>query len=225
MKILYKLASRSRPERFFKVLDNIAINSRHDDYYILITLDIDDETMATDEVRERIARYPNTYPIYGTSKNKIDAINRDMEFAPDNWNILINMSDDMLFTEVGYDLKIINTFKEYFPIGDGFLHFHDGNIKQTNVCTMSIIDKKYYERDKKIYHDSYISLYCDQEETDKAKMRGRYWYMGDDLVIFKHLHNNYNPSLTDDLYIRNNNSSNEYSDFRNYQKRKALGFK
>jgi len=187
MKILYKFTSRSRPEKFFKVLDNIAINSRIDNYHILITLDTDDTTMNNDDIRERIARYPNTYPIYGESKSKIDAINRDMVFAPDDWDILINLSDDMLFIEQGFDEIIVKDMQEAFPDMDGFLHYNDGN-QRDNVSTMSIMTKKYYDRFGYIYHPDYVSVECDVEATEVAHILGRHKYMGDDKVIFRHFH-------------------------------------
>jgi len=67
---------------------------KHDDYEIQVTADIDDETMATKEVADMVYQYPKANILYGTSANKIDAINRDMPLFQD-WDILVNMSDDM----------------------------------------------------------------------------------------------------------------------------------
>jgi enamine deaminase RidA (YjgF/YER057c/UK114 family) len=49
--------------------------------------------------------------VYGTSKNKVDAINRDMDaFSKPHWDILVNMSDDMEFTYKGFDIDIRKEF-------------------------------------------------------------------------------------------------------------------
>lgn len=76
-KILYKFASRNRPEKFFKAVDNIIEMSRSDDYMIMATLDIDDPTMANAVVRDKINSYGSKLKAYyGTSKSKVDAINK-----------------------------------------------------------------------------------------------------------------------------------------------------
>jgi hypothetical protein len=166
-------------------MDNIAINSRHDDYYILISLDSDDTTMNTEDVKEKISRYPNAYPVYGHSKNKIDAINRDMDYAPEDWDILINMSDDMLFTYPGYDKKVINAMDTFYPDTDGVLHFPD-QYQWDNCMTLSIVGRKYYERDKFIYDPRFESLWCDIVAMETAKMRGKYMYIPDQIVYHRH---------------------------------------
>ena len=43
--ILYKLATRSRPERFAETLDSIISNSSNANYLILVSIDEDDESM------------------------------------------------------------------------------------------------------------------------------------------------------------------------------------
>ena len=83
-KILFKYASRSRNEKFFDGLDNI-LNNLNDlnNFCILCSLDADDETMNNQQSIKRITEYVKKYPAnivvkFGKSKNKIDAINRDV---------------------------------------------------------------------------------------------------------------------------------------------------
>lgn len=223
MKILYKFTSRSRPEKFFKVLDNIAINARLEGYHILITLDEDDDTMNTDEVKERIKRYHNTYPIWGKSLSKVHAINRDMEYAPDDWDILINMSDDMLFIEQGFDEIIVKDMQQAFPDMDGFLHYNDGN-QRSNVCTLSIMTKKYFERFGYIYHPSYQSVECDVEATEVAHLLGKHKYMGDDKVIFRHFHPAWGLAESDQQYKKWESGSYYVADGMTIRNRRASSY-
>ena len=71
-------------------------------YTILVSIDEDDESMFE-------FNYPddNVFIVRGTSKNKIDAINRDMDIF-EGWKILINTSDDMHFEIKGFDEIIIS---------------------------------------------------------------------------------------------------------------------
>jgi len=183
--ILFKFASRSRPEKFFKAIDNI-INMIDDkvNYTVLCTFDKDDVTMNESNICDIAKNYPiNIKSVYGNSANKIHAINRDMHLITD-WDILINMSDDMMFLEKGFDNLIREDFAGNF---DQFLHYNDGNQK-ANVSTMTIMGRQYYDRFNYIYHPAYISVWCDVEQTDVAVMLGKYKYMGDDKKIFIHNH-------------------------------------
>jgi hypothetical protein len=123
MKILYKFPTRSRPDRFFKCLDNMAWMMTHDNYAIEVTADWDDETMNKPEIVERVGTYKNTRIHFGSSANKVDAINRDMPLFTD-WDILILMSDDMEFISHGFDTQILSDYKLY-PGGDILMHYPD----------------------------------------------------------------------------------------------------
>ena len=72
MTIMFKATSRSRPMRLKKTIDSIVSNmSGKTDYFIQISLDEDDPTLA--EYFKLISAEHEK--IIGTSKNKIDAIN------------------------------------------------------------------------------------------------------------------------------------------------------
>ncbi len=69
MKILFKLATRSRPEKARASINNIISNCNSNQYQILVSVDKDDETMqGFDHEHESV------FMVEGTSKNKIDAI-------------------------------------------------------------------------------------------------------------------------------------------------------
>jgi hypothetical protein len=109
LKILFKYATRSRPALFKRGIDSIISNCNSDNYTILVSVDKDDKTMIRPDGSFAINKdYNNTIIKVGTSKSKVDAINRDMELVP-KWDILVNMSDDMLFTKKGFDDIILET--------------------------------------------------------------------------------------------------------------------
>lgn len=224
MNILYKFASRSRPERFFKSLKSIGDNAVTSTYVVLCSLDEDDPTMNTLEIMDWFKKYPRIIPLYGYSSTKVHAINRDMgRVQKSEWDLLIVMSDDMVFIKPGFDQIIIDDMKAAFPDGDGVLHYHDGNSKGRELMTMSIMGRKFYERFGYIYHPDYISLWCDNEAMDVARSLNKYKYMGDQKVLFNHLHpfhghvHMHDPQYTiTESYYKADEST--------YRKRKAKGF-
>lgn len=200
MKILYKFASRSRPGKFIEGVYNIFSNARNKDFTILASLDEDDSTMNNPDMIEKMKRYgAKLYPVFGKSKNKVYAINRDFHLAPE-FDILINFSDDMCFIEEGYDLIIEEEMKKHFPDGDCLLHFPDQN-QGKNCMTMSIMDKKYFDRFGYIYHPDYESLECDVEAQEVGKRLGRYKFIN--RRIFNHYHPSFGHGKYDGLYDKN----------------------
>jgi hypothetical protein len=220
MRILYKYASRSRPDKFRRGLESIAQNSVSDNYVVLATLDSDDP--AIEQYRKELRECSIASQVIATvatSKNKIDAINRDLNVVQD-WDILVNMSDDMVFTAQGFDEVIRLAFDDNTDL---FVHFSDG-FQKSNISTMSIMGRKYFERDGYIYHPDYKSLWCDVEATEVAKLRGCYKYMGDNINILTHLHVAWGKAEWDDLYKRNENPAMWNHDEKLYNERKARNY-
>lgn len=176
--ILFKLATRSRPEKAKASIDNIIKNCNSLNYTILVSIDTDDESMKNFEYND-----DNVYIAKGLSKNKIDAINRDMDLF-EGWDILINTSDDMVFEIRGFDNIIRQDFRGNY---DQVLHYSDG-YQKGNLMTMSIMGYDYYKRFNYIYHPDYISLWCDMEATEVAHLLNKYKYMGDEKQLFTHAH-------------------------------------
>lgn len=214
-KILYKFASRNRPEKFFKAVDNIIEMSRSDDYMIMATLDIDDPTMANAVVRDKINSYGSKLKAYyGTSKSKVDAINRDMDLAPDA-DILIVMSDDMEFIVPGFDYRIINDMgRSVNPLA---LHYNDGSPNGEKIMTLTIINRAYYQWQGYVYYPEYLSLYCDEEQTREAKTANFYKYFPD--ILFRHQHHLFMGTEKDSLHERNESPQVWDHDRRLYLKR------
>lgn len=217
--ILYKYPSRGRPQRFFDSLDSIVNNTvDKDSYHVSCTLDTDDETMNNKEVIEKILSYKNVSISWGKSNSKIHAVNRDM---PDiDFDILINMSDDMRFNIYGFDQMIRVDMNQHFPNFDGLLHYPDQDAKEY-LATMYIAGKKWWEfRGKNIYHPSYQSLFCDNEEMECAQKMGKYKYCGYQINV------HYNPAYghlpKDEKFLHD--QSLWGLDELNYHERKAKNF-
>ena len=216
MRILYKYTTRSRRSNFLRGYDSILNKiSNREDYHILISVDKDDQSMYPLPVLDG-----NHTFVVGNSKNKIDAINRDLNEFDYDWDILINMSDDMIFTKKGFD-DIIRA--EFYNDFNQYLHFNDGNQK-CNVCTMHIVGRNYYDRFKYIYHPDYISLWCDVENDIVAKQLGCYKYMGDNLKLFRHLHPAWGLAPQDALSIKTEDRALWVADEITFNKRKIKNF-
>lgn len=214
MTICYSFASRSRPERFFQTLDNIIVQSASNDFFIVAKLDDDDMTMNDPIILNKIAdHYPMVQVRLGISKSKIHAINRDIEGY--KYDILICASDDMRFRTPGFD----NIIRQHMPADlDGFLHMRDDYAKD-RVCTVSILGRKYYERDGYIYHPDYYSMWCDDEAHAVAIARGCYIQIPGEI---EHLHyTNDRKAVKDELYWRNDTYNKDKVIF---EQRKARGF-
>lgn len=217
MKILYKLSSRSRPYKCIKAIENIHQFCQHNDFEIQVTADLDDETMTSKEVRDKIQGYPKTFITYGTSDNKVSAINRDMSLFTD-WDILINMSDDMEFIQTGFDTTIIADYN-HFAHGDVLMHYPDQAAGQA-LITMAIMDRKYYDRFGYIYNPEYKSLFCDNEQQEVAKILGRYVFIKKRL--FNHNHPAWGLAPVDALMVHTESFYAE--DQATFERRKLINF-
>lgn len=220
MRIIYSFASRSRPEKFIKCVENIYINARHDDYLIRASLDTDDLTMNNADMIERIKLYGKLYPIFGTSLSKIDAINRSMIHFSE-WDILVNMSDDMMFIVAGFDKIIIDAFRHPHPDTpfdlDQIIHFPDQH-QGKNCMTMYIAGKKYYDRDGFIYDPRCKSLWADIISQETGQIRGKYKFV--DQRIFNHLHPSFMDCKYDEQYLKTEDREVRDHDYAVYREAK-----
>jgi len=221
MIILFKYASRSRPEKFFKGLDSIYNNlSDKENFHVLCSFDTDDISMYNQDVIDSLSSYHNLTYYFGHSKTKIEAINADLDKAP-IFDILVNFSDDQVFTVYGFDDIIRKDMKENFPDTDGVLHYHDDN-NGSRLMTMSIMGKKYFDRFGYIYHPDYSSVYCDNEAMEVAQKLNKYKFI--DTIIYNHLHWRYGLSEFDNLYKINDTAPVYQKDRIVYNKRFSKNF-
>jgi len=215
---LFKFPSRGRPDRFFRSLDSIYNNVSDVDYFhVSCTLDSDDVTMNNPKVIERINSYKNISIEWGQSNSKIHAINRSM---PDiKWDILVCMSDDMVFNLFGFDVCIGVDMLTNFPDFDGLLHYPDQDAKE-HLATMYIAGRKFYRQFGFIYHPSYKSLWCDNEIMAIAQKLNKYKYLGYQINI--HLNPAYGHCEKDAMFLEQQGYWNE--DEANFREREKRNF-
>ncbi len=218
MKILIKFPTRGRRDKFFNVLDiyyQLATNLN--DIEFQITIDTNDESMNNYNVLEKLKTYKNLNYDLGISKNKIDAVNRDLIVG--DWDIILLGSDDMIPKVKGYDDIIRNKMTELYPDTDGVLWFNDGN-QGNRLNTLCILGKKYYKRFNYIYHPDYTSLWADNEFMDVANLLNKQTYFND--IIIRHEHPDVGFGQRD--FVHFDNIKFDYIDKSIYIKRKEKNF-
>lgn len=217
MRILFKYPTYKRPIEFRRGIESILNNVVSDNFVILVSVDSDDKLMDYTKLNYKntiVKVKPTDTSREGSSK--IEAINRDLELVTD-WDILVCMSDDMVFIEKGFD----NTIRKELDNLDQFLHFPDGNRK--DLCTMSIIGRDYFERDKYIYYPEYLTECCDDEAQEVAKLRGCYKFI--DKQIFEHRHVAYGKANWDANYQMNLQSPKQVHDRMLLNERRKVNFR
>jgi hypothetical protein len=224
--ILVKYASRGRPDRFLQGLENIyAYCARPELIRVLVTADIDDKTMCNDEMRDIINAYQNCTVIYGTSDNKIHAINRDLDILPErfaDWQILANFSDDMRWTMFGWDEYIRTDFKSIYPDLSGYIAYRDPDT-MGSLSTLLIAGRKWIDNFGFIYNPVYQSLFADNEMEEIAKIKGKYHYTG--YSIYQHFNPAYNyRDYPEDTMFREQQTIGWTVDQMTYIERKGKNF-
>lgn len=220
MNILVKFPTRGRPDLFFKTLEiYYSQASKFGKMHFLVSIDNDDPYMNTDKVKAKLTTYVNLSFHLGDSKNKIDAVNRDMNFAPE-YDIILLASDDMIPQVYGYDEIIRKNMQEHYPDTDGILFFNDG-YRGKELNTLCILGKKYYQRFNYIYNPEYLSLFADNEFMDIGWMLNKQTYFDD--VIIRHEHPEHGFHMQKDR-IHELNEIHYVTDLRVYQKRKSNNF-
>lgn len=200
--IYFKYASRSRPENFFRGLDSIVNNlSNKEDYHIQCTFDVDDSAYNNMAFVDRLKKYKNVSYYFGISYNKINAINRDLPFAPP-FQILVNFSDDQMFLVPGFDDTIRNDFNEAGGF-DWFIHYPDSHAKE-QLATMSVMGIDYFKRTGYIYNPEFKNVYCDNFAQDEAKFLEKYRFVNK--TIFDHFHPAWGMAPTDAQYAKSENA-------------------
>ena len=216
MRFLINFTSRSRPLNFFRGIKSIKDNfSSENEYRIVAVLDSDDTTMNTKHIIGCMEDEGVEY-YFGKSSGKISAINRETDKFGDDWDVLINFSDDMVITAKDFDKSIAE------KIGDDtdkYLHFRDSNHKVIDaLCTLHIVGREYFNRDGFIYHPDFISVWCDNFNDDLAKARNKYYFY--DEIIFNHIHPAYGKAVKDEQYAKTEDRRVYAKDHKTYRQMK-----
>ena len=220
-KILMKVTSRERPDQLLETVKsyiNLASNTK--DIAWLFTFDSNDESYVNVEFKNKlnsISELEGGEAWYGSSTGKINAINRDVETVSEDWDILLNISDDQRPILHGYDDIIRNAMPNHL---DASLWFSDG---QPRINTQEIIGRNYYNRFNYIYHPDYVSLFCDNEATEVASILGKQIKFSQQII--KHYHPAWGGSdafKKDFLYQRNDKFWDQ--DQATFNRRKKINF-
>ena len=220
-KINFLFPSMSRPLKFFAALDNLKEMCLTDNWEIICILEESDLTMNNQEVIGKISEYSNVKPFFINSTGKINAINQGVKYLSLDYDIMVLMADDLVFTEKGFDYHITSFMEQYFPNLDGLLHFPDSTIQVgERQITMPVIGSKLLKMWGYVYHPSYISVFCDNEQLNIVKQIGKHKYIS--IYFYDHKHPAFSKVDWDDLYRKNESFYQQDSD--NYFKRLALNF-
>ena len=214
MNILIKFPSRGRPEKFKSTLLNHLrhLSGKHKIKFVF-SFDEDDATMNNDDIRQFLKNLKIDYKVYyGKSKNKIEAINADMNHK--RFDILILIADDMIPSMENYDDAICNIFQNAEHGLDSTIHFNT-SMWADILDIWCIMGKKYYDRFKYIYNPEYKTINCDNEYTEVATMLNRRIFS--EIMPFQHHH-----QTGDDTEARNWYFNNE--DGVTYHRRKEKNF-
>jgi len=199
-KLLIKFPTRNRPEKFKKVLQLYIdmLSGKHNVRFV-VTMDEDDSTMNTQEIKEWLNSLPvNIKYNYGHSKTKIQAVNADLD--GEEADVLLLASDDMIPQIKNYDDIIFQGFEQVFPNFDGAIKFNDA-LRNDDLMTLCVMGWPLYKQLGYIYHPEYTSLYADTEQTLVLKKMGKFAIS--DVCLIQH---QWTPAPWDDLHARNENS-------------------
>lgn len=207
MKFLFKYPTRSRPDWFMDTLTAYyrKLSGRHE-YRFVIALDNDDETMNNQQMRNWLNNQKHIEYFYADHANKIQACNTGI--PDDEWDIIVLISDDMTPITPEFDNVIAGDMKDNFPDLDGVLHYWDGltgqPVKEPGITaapmTCSIMGRKFYDMMGFVYWPSYEGQWCDNDVTDLAKLKGKYWFSND--TIIRHDWKKHEKYSGDDNYTK-----------------------
>lgn len=186
MNILINIATRERPEGFQRALDSVVENvSNKNNITFIVTAD-EDDTTTQPFVKFIETGYHGIDFYFNTQKErlgKIGSINAGPAWFHGLWDVIINLSDDMIILPKDFDLILEKEFNGDY---DQCLHLTDGATGNI-LITMAVMGRVYWERTKYIYNPEYKSLFCDGEMGDVARLLGKYKYV-DQPRFFSHIH-------------------------------------
>jgi len=218
LKLLIKFPTRSRPDKFFDVLDRYYHFLRGSNYEFVVSCDIDDTSMNNDKVRKQLDTYENLSYYFCNNKSKIEAVNNNLDGK--KFDILLLASDDMIPIVEGYDVLIKKIYSENLNGDTDYVLWLNDGFQGRNLNTLSIMGKKFYNRFGYIYHPDYKSLFADTEFTEIIQQTGRYVYLNK--VLIKHMQYSIINEEPDDLYIVNDKFYNY--DLKIFKQRQQKNF-
>lgn len=210
--VLLKYPTRQRP-RLFRLTLRKYIDTAGAPLRIVVTIDVDDISMNNRIMRDWIAEQGAEIDI-SPRRGKIIAINSGI--PADQWSVLVLASDDHIPVTDGWALRILSDMPED---GDALLWYKD--IRQDRICLMPVMGRSYYDRFGYIYHPAYVSLWCDNEQTEVAQSLGK--LIQPDSELFRNESADWGGIIRTDSLYRKNNAYYKI-DRQTYERRKLLNF-
>jgi hypothetical protein len=210
--LLLKYPTRGRPD-LFKATMQRYIDTAGTPLMIVVSIDEDDATMTAPHMAQWMSERGIACHT-GPRRTKIAAINADIPVT--GWSALVLGSDDHIAVRKGWG-EIVLRDTEKHP--DSLLWYKD--IRQDRICLMPVMDRAYYSRTSYIYHPAYVSLWCDNEQTEVAQSLGRLQKMG--LELWRNESPDWGGVVRKDQLYKANNS-HFVKDQITYNRRKKLGF-
>jgi hypothetical protein len=216
-KILVNYPSRSRPHKFFKILNDYHAKSsgKHELHY-LIKVDADDLTMNNSRVRMFVSNIgiSHTFLVLDHCKGKIDAINRSI--SDHEFDIVVCIADDMDVIENNWDDVLVQDFAGDYSLS---LNYNtDPRLSDyKSLVVLPIIGKQLYDKFGYVYHPDYVSEYCDNEQTEVFESLGKLKHI--DRNIFNH-----DWWGNQDALMQRNMNIGRNADRETYNKRKGRQF-
>lgn len=218
MKILIQYPSRQRPGAFATALSTVRnLSVLKDDLVVHVVLDEDDPSLPVYMAHLSTIDDIPILICLGKSESKIDAINRSLPAI--DWDILLTFSDDMRFTVYGWDIMVRDQFADKDL--DKFIHFWEKD-SDDRVSVMDVVGRNYYLRDMWIYNPIYLSLFCDEEKTEIARLRGKYQF--ERQSIFIHVNPRTSGVGEEDEMLTEQQEIGWTLDQDTYLKRKSVNF-
>lgn len=228
-RILCKIPTRTRPSEFDATLQSfVEMQSSVVKVTYLISLDNDDDSMReyVDAKKEWLEDI-GARVVWGERAGKIGSVNRDMEYAPEDYDVVMQTADDFRCLEFGWNSRIMQEISVFDNL-DGVVWFYDGF--QPNIDTLSIMGRKYYERFNYIYYPEYRTFWADNEFTEVADRLDRLVFCDDVLFVHEHPDWTHSRGYTgvnegyDELYKENDKPEDRDWDEKLFHDRKANNF-
>jgi len=221
MKILFKFPSRGRPVWFVKTLHLwLHLMSGKYDCDFLIAMDIDDETMNNDLIRDTIVQFDESYSranvdyYYKQHLGTVDASNTAI--AGRDFDIVMCIADDVIPTKANYDEILVDRMTELWPDLDGAIYFDDG-CRKGDWATIPAMGKALFVQRGHFWDPYFITGGADRDLTIVLRGQGKLKYVRE--VLFRHTWKRYG---LDNTYARAKKTKNE--DWCRYVKRREAGY-
>jgi hypothetical protein len=194
--------SRGRPAKAYSTFLNwIDKASMEDSYQYILSLDVDDPDLNTYRKQFKGSGVEITV---NPNRSMVDASNRAGQLA--NGEVLILVSDDF---DCPADWNELLRDKFAAINGPALLHINDAinndGTLQTNVVTLTIMNRELYDHLGYMYHPDYFSMFVDNDLTETAKTLGAYYPAFD--LTFAHNHWLNGKAPMDKTYKRENSQT------------------